>query len=56
MRLTLMAVREEEGPASLAVEGNEVIHDHTRVLCDAATEHTHPGLESAELGEEIGRS
>ena len=43
-----MAVREEEYPASLAVEGREVVHNHPRILGDATAKHAHPG--SSQLG------
>jgi len=38
---TFVAVRQEESPAPLAVEGREVVHDHPRIFRDAATKHTH---------------
>ncbi len=46
--LTLVAVREEESPSRLAVERDEVIHDHSWILRDAAAEHTHLSLVMAD--------
>lgn len=40
---TFVAVGEEEYPAPLTVEGREVVHNHPRILGDAAAKHTHPG-------------
>ena len=48
---TFVAVGEEKYPAPLAVEGREVVHNHPRILGDAATKHTHPfPVSSLQLG------